>query len=267
MKIALQEGLLPGDTLAEKLDFAEELNIAGLEVPGRARLYDHVEQYEAALAGRTIKISSICGQATFDWLDPDPAKRRASIEESKRNLAVCGHFSAVGQIVPPIFGPPRLPDLSPLKDAISLEKDLLVEIVKDLAEYAHQQDTLLLLEPLNRYEQHLLRRQADGIEIIQRAGDPPGVALLSDFFHMHIEETNTPQAFRQAEEYVGHVHMADNTRMQPGSGDIDWPAGLQALKDIGFKGYLAYECGIDGERREALRQSVEFVRTTIAGLD
>ena len=44
------------------------------------------------------------------------------------------------------------------------EKELLVEIVKELAPFAHRHGTLLLLEPLNRYEQHLLRRQADAIE-------------------------------------------------------------------------------------------------------
>lgn len=267
MKIALQEGLLPGESLTEKLDFAEELNIEGLEVGGRSRLYDNIERYAKALSGRQIKISSICGQETFDWLDPDPGKRNASLDETRRQLEACGHFQAAGQIVPPIFGPPRIPDLSPLKDAIALEKDLLVELVKELAAFADSKGTQLLLEPLNRYEQHLLRRQADGVEIIERAGEPKGVALLSDFFHMHIEETDTPEAFRQAGKHVAHVHMADNTRMQPGTGDIDWPAGLQALKDIGFTGYLAYECGIAGERKEALRNSVEFVRETIAGLD
>ena len=133
MKIALQEGLLPGESLAEKLDFAESLAIEGLEVSGGSRLYDHVEKYEQALAGRSIKIASICGQETFDWLDPDPRKRANSLAETRRQLAACGHFQAVGQIVPPIFGPPRIPDLSPLQDAISLEKALLVELVKDLA--------------------------------------------------------------------------------------------------------------------------------------
>ena len=101
MKIALQEGLLPGESLAEKLDFAESLNIEGLEVGGRSRLYDHVEQYEQALAGRSIKIASICGQETFDWLDPDPGKRANSLAETRRQLEACGHFQAVGQIVPP----------------------------------------------------------------------------------------------------------------------------------------------------------------------
>jgi sugar phosphate isomerase/epimerase len=268
VKIALQETLLPGKTLAERLDFAEELQIEGLELNAiRAPVHDRVEEYEKALAGRNIKISSICGQTTFNWLDPDPVKRKASIQESYRILAICGHFGAVGQIMPPIFGPPRLPDLSPLQDAVSLEKELLVAIVKELAQYAHQQNTLLLLEPLNRYEQHLLRRQADAIEIIQRAGDPPGAAVISDFFHMHIEEVDTPDAWRQAGRYVGHVHMADNTRLQPGSGDIDWHAGLQALKDIGYDGYLAYECSLQGSPKEALRESVQFIREVWASLD
>jgi sugar phosphate isomerase/epimerase len=169
--------------------------------------------------------------------------------------------------VPPIFGPPRIPDLSPLKDAITLEKELLVEIVKDLAPFAHEAGTLLLLEPLNRYEQHLLRRQGDGVEIIQRAGDPPGVALISDFFHMHIEETNTPQTIRETNQYVAHIHVADNTRLQPGTGDIDWRAGLQALKDIGYDGYLAYECGLSGDPKAALKESVQFMRDVIASLE
>ena len=75
MKIALQESLLPGESLSEKLDFAEELAIEGLEVGGRSRLYDQIETYEQALKGRSIVIASVCGQETFDWLDPDPAKR------------------------------------------------------------------------------------------------------------------------------------------------------------------------------------------------
>ena len=113
-----------------------------------------------------------------------------------------------------------------------------------------------------------MRRQADGVEIIERAGSPQGVALLSDFFHMHIEETDTPAAFRQAGRHVAHVHMADNTRMQPGTGDIGlarWLTGPQGQSALA--GYLAYECGIAGERREALKKSVQFVRETISQLD
>lgn len=265
MKIAIQERMLPGASLDARLDTAEALGVEGIEVWGDA--YERAEEYETALQGRSVVISSVCGQTHFDWLDPDPAKRAASLEETRHNLDFCHHFGAVGQIVPPIFGPPRLPDLSPLRSAEDLERDLLVHIVQEMAAYAHDRDTLLLLEPLNRYEQHLLRRQQDGVDIIRRAGDPPGAALLSDFFHMHIEETDTPATLRAIGPYVGHVHVADNTRLEPGTGDIDWQAGLQALADIGFKGYLAYESGVSGDDpRASLQHSVNFLRGIIASL-
>ncbi len=90
---------------------------------------------ERELKGRAICISSVCGQAHFDWLDPDPEKRAVSLEETRRILEFCGHFGAAGQIVPPIFGPPRLPDLSPLHTAEELERQLLTEIVKEMAPY------------------------------------------------------------------------------------------------------------------------------------
>ncbi len=266
MLISIQENLLPGETLNEKLDCAETLQIDGVEIQGRSRLYDRISEYEAAFRNRTVRISSICGQSTFDWLDPDPAKRQASIDESRRNLEACGHFGAAGQIVPPIFGPPRLPDLSPLKDAVALEKELLVEITRELAAFADSHGTLLLLEPLNRYEQHLLRRQEDGVEIIQKAGDPAGVALLTDFFHMHIEEVDIPATIRRIGGYIGHVHVADNTRVQPGIGDIDWQAGIQALADVDFTGFLTYECRVAGEPQAALAQSVSMLRETIASV-
>ena len=265
MKIALQEGMLPGDSLEEKLDFAEELGVDGIEVSGFGRPYER-EELPKAFEGRSIKVSSVCGNESFDFLDPDPAKRQKSIEQSKRCLEFCGQFGAAGQIVPPIFGPARVPDLSPVMDPLTIEKKLMVEITKDLAAFAAENNTLLLLEPLNRYEQHFLRRQADGTEIIEMAGEPEGVKLLSDFFHMHIEETSTPDALRAAGKWVGHVHMADNTRLEPGTGDIDWKAGLGALKEIGFEGYLAWECGMSGEREESLRTSVEHIRRVLAEL-
>ena len=84
MQIALQEKLLPGTELSAKLDFAEEIGVYGLEVEGRG-LPDRVAEYDRALAGRRIRVVSICGQDTFDWLDPDRAKRDASIAQTRRN--------------------------------------------------------------------------------------------------------------------------------------------------------------------------------------
>jgi len=77
---------------------------------------------------------------------------------------------------------------------------------------AGEHGVYLMLEPLNRYEQHLLRRQQDAVEIIERC-QHPHVRLISDFFHMHIEEPNTPAAIRQ----VGDTSPTYILPITPGS--------------------------------------------------
>lgn len=264
MKVGLQLGMIPGSMTTDKVSWAKDHGVEGIEI--NARQYDpgNLTSVRQEFENSAVPIVSICGNTTFDFLDPDPAKRKASIEASKSFLKLAGDLGAVGQIVPPIFGPPRLPNLSPYKDAITLEKDLLVLICQELGEFAQTQNTRFLLEPLNRYEQHLLRRQEDGVEIIERAGHP-GVALISDFFHMHIEETNTPETIRRVGAHIAHVHLADNTRLEPGTGDIDFVAGFAALAETGFDGYMIFECGVSGSDKEAsLKTSLEYVRACIA---
>ncbi len=275
MKIVLQLGLIPGDNTADKAKWAKDHGVEGLElgVWGGPDAY----RRDAEAINGILPITSVCGNAdpegkpSFNFLDPDKAKRRASIDGSKKILDFCGEVGAVGQIVPPIFGGPAVPDLSPWKTALEIEEALMIEACKELGPYAAERKTLFMLEPLNRYEQHYLRTQADGVRIIEAAkaaGVNQGIGLLSDFFHMHIEETNTPQVFREIGRYTNHVHLADNTRQEPGSGDIDFVAGFKALKEAGFNGYMAYECGISGDTPESKEQnlikSLNYMRECIS---
>jgi len=263
VKIGLQLGLIPGSTTQDKLKWAADNGVEGIEITARAYDPADLTPVRREFENSPVPIVSICGNTTFDYLDPDPAKRKASIDASKAFLKLAGDLGAVGQIAPPIFGPPRIPDLSPYKDAITLEKDLLVEICKDLGEHAAACNALFMLEPLNRYEQHLLKKQADAVEIIERVGHP-NVTLISDFFHMHIEERNTPETIRQVGKYISHVHLADNTREQPGTGDIDFVAGFKALLDVGFKGYMIFECRISGpDKGKAIQESIAYLRSCI----
>ena len=59
LKLSLQEGVAPGESLTEKLDFMEENKVVGLE-PGGADLAKRVNEFQQALSGRNIQISAIC---------------------------------------------------------------------------------------------------------------------------------------------------------------------------------------------------------------
>lgn len=271
MKLAVQLGLLPGNSAKDKAGWAKDHGVEGIEL-GVWGGVDAMKKEAEEIAG-LVPISSVCGNMAidggrgFDFLDPDPAKRRASIEGSKKILEFCGQVGAIGQIVPPIFGGPVVPDLAPVISIPELEDKLMVAACQEVGPFAAEHKTLFMLEPLNRYEQHYLRMQTDGVRVI-KAAKVKGIGLLSDFFHMHIEETSTPAAIREVGKYISSMHLADNTRMEPGTGDIDFVASFKALSEVGYKGYMAYECGITGntpkQRADNLAKSLDYLRGCIA---
>ena len=259
MKLACQEGLVPGDSLAEKLASLETWGYEGIEFWG-TEIWERVDEINEACANSSVKPSTICAGYGGCFLDPDPEQRQIALDDSKKILAAAGQMGAVGLVFVPIFGPPRLPDVSPYADEIELEKRLLVEIVKVLADIAAANNTLALLEPLNRYETHLINRLEQAVEIVQAAGDPPGLKIMADFFHMNIEEPHMAESLRAAGDYVAHIHLADSIRWLPGYGHTDFRPGFQALAEMGFDGYMALECSVPGDPYVDLPKTVEYLQ-------
>lgn len=271
MKIVLQLGLIPGESTLDKVLWARDAGAHGIELGAWGGV--DLLRRDADICHSILPVTSVCGNCdstgagSFDFLDPDPVKRRKSLAGSTEILKLCGELGAVGQVIPPIFGPARVPDLSPFATPLDLEHGLMTAMLAELGPIAAENNTLVLLEPLNRYEQHYLRKLSDGKDAIERAGNPCGIALLADTFHMHIEEVNSPNSIRDAGTSIKHVHVADNTRLEPGTGDIDFNAVIAALNDIGYDGYLAYECSVSGaspeEKRSSLERSIAFLRNSI----
>lgn len=259
MKLACQENLCPGATLAEKLANLAQWGYEGIEFWG-GNIADRVDEINAACANSPVKPSTICAGYSGCPLDADKAQRDLAIADIKLRLKVAGEIGAVGLIFVPIFGGPRIPDLSPYASAVELEKRLLVELVKELADVAAANNTLLLLEPLNRYETHLLCRLEHAVEIIEMAGEPEGLALMADFFHMNIEEPRMEVSIKEAARWIQHVHLADSIRWLPGYGHTDFRPGFAALKEIGFDKYMALECAVPGPPEEDLPKAAEYLR-------
>jgi sugar phosphate isomerase/epimerase len=273
MKIACQEGLVPGETFKEKVDNMVELGFEGVELGapfsagGAEVLRRRADEIMRTLEDAPLAVSSICGGQPMTFLAGDLAQRKAAVDGYKETLKVAGQLKCIGPILVPIFGPPQLTDPWPLKTVEQLELQILVAICKELAAVASANKTNVVLEPLNRYETHLLNRLADATQVCRRAGSPRSLKVMADFFHMNIEEADIAASIRKAGKAICHVHLADSRRMQPGSGHMDFAAGFKALKEIKFKGYMAFECGVSGKDPMAsLRKSVEYLRELRASL-
>lgn len=258
MKLASQENLIPGATLQEKLAKMESYGFEGVEFWGKG-ISDRMDEIKEALASSSVKASTICAGYGGCLLDPKKEERKRAVEDIRTLLEVGAQLGVVGLITVPIFGGARLPDLSPYRQAVEMEKELLVMELKDLGQHAEDVGCRILLEPLNRYETHLLRTLEDGLEIQQAVG-MESVKIMADFFHMSIEERDIALSLEKAGKALYHIHLADSTRLLPGYGHTDFKSGFAALKGIGYDKYMALECGVPGDPDVELPKSVQYLK-------
>jgi len=69
----------------------------------------------------------------------------------------------------------------------------------------------------------------------------PRVGVTIDTFHANIEEKNIANATRSLRHCLRHVHASENDRGLLGSGHVDFPAIVTALREIAYDGYLMIE--------------------------
>lgn len=256
LKLSFQEGIAPGRSLPEKLDYMESLGIVGFE-PGGKNLASRYEEISNALQGRNIKVSAICAGFQGFILSEDP-KVKALFDSSMRDIvAAAGQLGSVGVVMVPAFSR-QVPCLPHAQET----RDYLCEQLHELGEFALKHGTHVILEPLNRREAFYMRLVADAAAIC-RDSHSEGVKCMGDFWHMS-EETSDYAAFMAAgREYLRHVHIASRaTRKMPGEdGGADvYTEGFRALKEIGYEYYVGFECGTRGDRTETVPAAVTLLR-------
>jgi sugar phosphate isomerase/epimerase len=253
LNVCSQEGIIPGRTLAEKLDRMETWGFDGLEVQGGG-LPERVEDIKKALSGRRIRLSAVCLGSLNGGIVSEVAERRPQAEEElKRVLTAAGELQSTGVIYVPAFnGQTKLTNQE--------IRQVLLERLPVLGDHAAKAGTRLLMEPLNRNEAYFLRQLADAASIC-RDCKSPGVCMMGDFYHMCLEETSDMGAFISAGPYLHHVHLASRRRNLPGQDDRDFTDGFRGLKAIGYQDFCSLECGVLGDREIELPRAVKFLRS------
>ncbi len=78
---------------------------------------------------------------------------------------------------------------------------------------------------------------------------------------MQQEELKIPEALKAAGKWIRHVHIAENTRCEPGPGSMNFRPGFEALSQMGYGGHVVIECRtLSGEPDKVLPHSASYVR-------
>jgi sugar phosphate isomerase/epimerase len=262
LALACQEHLIPGDTLEAKWEVMAEAGFSGIELHGHDRAFaDRLPELRRAHAAGVV-LPTVCVITDHFIGDFDAERRRDAIENMKALLSTIAAVGGEGAITPASYGMFSRA-LPPFEPARSRDEDfaVLLEGLGDLAEHARAEGVCVYLEPLNRYEDHMLNGLQQAVELAAAVGSEH-VKVMGDLFHMGIEEDDSAKALRAAGDALAHIHLADSHRAHPGTGQMDYRPIVATLGEMRFDGYLAMECGIRGDARAAFAEVASIFHGT-----
>jgi protein FrlC len=173
------------------------------------------------------------GGPGFNGASPYGEERRATIDHYKEVVDLASDLGA-GLVLYiagwQIFGTSRL-------DAWKYSQEALVEI----AIHAAERGITIVVEPTSA-DSNLVETADDALEMM-RGTQQANVKVMFDTYHAIYRNEVSADYVRTMGRNLAHIHCADTDRAAPGDGRVDWRGVMQALKDVGFAGYLTMEVG------------------------
>lgn len=248
------------DNIMDKFKYVKKLGFECFEIDGKV-LVEHTQEIKEAIQASGLPVSTACG-GYRGWIgDFIEEKRLNGIEDLKAIIRALKEVGGAGVVVPAAWGmfTFRLPPMVSPRSA-SGDKKAIINSLKQLEPVAKDCDIYLYLEPLNRYQDHMINTIKDAVDIIEE-GQFERVKITGDFYHMNIEEDDISDSLRCYAKYYGHIHIAENHRYQPGTGSIDFKRHMQTLREIHYEGAVVNEGRIRGENPlEDYKESITYMK-------
>ena len=211
----------------------------GVEFPlfgGEVSHYKHMGQALKDMGMEATAVTVIPG-ADRSPISPAEKSRQGALDYLQWAIECC-HALDAKVLTGPFYQP--LGEFSgepPTED----ERKWAAEVHRNAAEHGAQQaGVTLTVEALNRFECYFLNTLDQTAEHVRRV-DHPNFRAMFDTFHANIEEKDPVGALRRNLDVISHVHISENDRGAPGTGNVAWDGVFQALVNGGYDGWLTIE--------------------------
>ncbi|MES2334097.1 MAG: sugar phosphate isomerase/epimerase [Pseudomonadota bacterium] len=174
-------------------------------------------------------------QANWASVNPDGA-----IEQLTRSLDKAAEMGAEALSGVTYGGIGQRTGLPPTME----EYDNIAKALAAAARHAKKLGIAFGIEPVNRYENHLINTGWQARWMIEKVG-ADNIFIHLDTYHMNIEEKGAGNGILDARDHLRYIHLSESDRGTPGMGTCDWDEVYATLAAIGFKGGLAMESFIN----------------------
>jgi hydroxypyruvate isomerase len=129
------------------------------------------------------------------------------------------------------------------------------DTLRRVCDMAEEEGVTFTLENLNLPVDHPgvpFGRAEDTLALVS-AVNHPRLRLNLDLYHAQIGEGNLIELTRRCLRWIGEVQVADVPgRMEPGTGEVNWPGIARALHAMGYSGPVGMEAFASGDPEAAL---------------
>ncbi len=184
-------------------------------------------------------IAAVCslGLPEAVWPSRDPQPAIAFLKVALDKTAAMGATALTGVTYGGIGERTGLPPTQ-------RELDNVARCLAAVAAHAKTLGVAFGIEPVNRYETHLLNTGWQAVDMIERVG-ADNIFVHLDTYHMNIEEKGAANGILAARDHLRYIHLSESDRGTPGDGTCDWDQVFAALAAINFKGGMAMESFIN----------------------
>ncbi len=236
MNLLLWTGAM-NDDMIPVVASLKEMGYDGVEIPVFEDNIDLYTQWGARLKEMGLECTAVTVRGEEDNpISADPAVRALGVENNKRALDNAAAAGAVRLVGPYHSALGVFSGQGPTED----EWKWGVDSMRQVAEHAETVGITLGVEALNRFETYLLNTHADSARFV-RDVDHPNARMMYDTFHANIEEKDIAQAIRDCSDVCALVHISENDRSTPGTGNVDWDTNFNTLKEVGYDGWMVVE--------------------------
>ncbi len=209
----------------------------GVEIP----IFDREVEKYAELGHRLgeLGLERLAVSARADHDNPiatDAGVRAEAVAATKANLDSAAALGA-SMICGPLGAPLGVFSGAP---PTAEEKARAVAYLQEVAPYAEECGVTIALEYLNRFEMYLTNTAADLAALVREVSHPR-IRMMYDTFHAHIEEKDPRAALQACSDVLVHIHLSENDRSTPGTGQVAWEETFAGIAEIGYDGWVVIE--------------------------
>jgi len=240
------EPLFPGLTLPQQMQKVAEAGYQGFEFGDwRAQDSARITRLKQQLGLECVCIVGNIGVNPKGMGLCDPAERDGFLREIRASAEAALRFDTKRLVV--LTGN-RIPGRPPEQQRASIVEGLKrahdIVAPHGITMIMEVINTIAPVEPLNpatNHHDYYLNRTAEAFQIVREVGSP-FLKILFDLYHVQIMEGNLIETLRANIGAIGHFHVGDVPgRHEPGTGEINFRNVFKAIRETGYRDYVAAE--------------------------